>query len=43
MRGLDLSDLPAAAARLQPGARVRVVFKDTPEGRITDFHYELAG
>ncbi len=42
VRGLDLSDLPAAAARLKPGARVRVVFKDTPQGRITDFHYELA-
>lgn len=41
VRGLDLSDLPTAAARLQPGARVRVVFKDVPEGRITDFHYEL--
>ncbi|HRH89577.1 MAG TPA: OB-fold domain-containing protein [Rubrivivax sp.] len=43
VRGLDLSDLPKAAARLQPGARVRVVFKDAPEGRITDFHYELVG
>lgn len=41
VRGIDLSDLPAAAARLQPGARVRVVFKDAPEGRITDFHYEV--
>lgn len=41
VHGLDLSELPAAAARLSPGARVRVVFKDAPEGRITDFHYEL--
>lgn len=41
VRGLDLSDVPAAAARLQPGARVKVRFKDEPEGRITDFHYEL--
>lgn len=41
VRCIDLSDLPAAAARLQPGARVRVVFKDAPEGRITDFHYEV--
>lgn len=41
VRGIDLADLPAAAARLQPGARVRVVFKDAPEGRITDFHYEV--
>lgn len=43
VRGLDLSDLPVAAAALNPGARVRVVFKPEPEGRITDFHYELAG
>lgn len=42
VRGMDLSDVAAAAARLKPGARVRVVFKDAPEGRITDFHYELA-
>jgi uncharacterized OB-fold protein len=43
VRGLELTDVPAAAARLKPGTRVRVVFKDQPEGRITDFHYELAG
>jgi uncharacterized OB-fold protein len=42
VRGMDLSDVPAAAGRLKPGTRVKVVFKDTPEGRITDFHYELA-
>ncbi|RPH67213.1 MAG: Zn-ribbon domain-containing OB-fold protein [Burkholderiales bacterium] len=42
VRGLDLSDVPAAAQRLLPGQRVRVVFKAQPEGRITDFHYELA-
>ncbi len=41
VRGLDLSDVPAAAARLAPGAKVRVKFKDKPEGRITDFHYEI--
>jgi hypothetical protein len=29
-------------AKLKPGARVKVMFKDEPEGRITDFHYELA-
>lgn len=39
VRGEDLGDVPAAAARLKPGTRVRVVFKDVPEGRITDFHY----
>jgi uncharacterized OB-fold protein len=42
VRGMDLSDVPAAAAKLKPGTKVKVVFKDTPEGRITDFHYELA-
>lgn len=42
VRGLDLDDVPAAAAKLVPGARVNVRFKDNLEGRITDFHYELA-
>ena len=42
VRGEDLSDVPAAAARLKPGTRVKVKFKDAPEGRITDFHYVLA-
>ncbi len=42
VRGLDLNDVPAAAKRLEPGQRVRVVFVDQPEGRVTDFHYELA-
>ncbi|MEN9763696.1 MAG: hypothetical protein RI906_3522 [Pseudomonadota bacterium] len=41
VRGLDLSDVPAAGRRLLPGTRVKVVFKEQPEGRITDFHYEL--
>lgn len=41
VRGLDLTDVPAAGKRLLPGTRVKVVFKDQPEGRITDFHYEL--
>jgi hypothetical protein len=39
VREMDLSDVPAAAAKLKPGTRVRVQFKDEPEGRITDFHY----
>jgi hypothetical protein len=26
---------------LTPGTRVQVLFKDSPEGRITDFHYIL--
>ena len=42
VRGIDLSDVPAAAQRLLPGKRVKVVFRDRPEGRVTDFHYELA-
>ena len=40
--GMDLSDVPAAAAQLQPGTRVRVEFIAQPEGRVTDFHYVLA-
>lgn len=39
VKGEDLSDVPAAMARLKPGTRVAVQFKDKPEGRITDFHY----
>lgn len=40
--GLDLLDVPAAAARLAPGTRVRVEFVANPEGRVTDFHYVIA-
>jgi hypothetical protein len=43
VRGLDLSNVQRAAERLRPGTRVRVQFKDEPQGRITDFHYVLAG
>lgn len=43
VEGLDLSDVRAAAKALKPGTKVRVRFKDRPEGRITDFHYELTG
>jgi uncharacterized OB-fold protein len=39
VEGEDLGDVPAAIARLKPGTRVAVRFKDEPEGRITDFHY----
>ena len=42
VRELDLSNVERAAARLTPGARVRVRFKDNPEGRITDFDYVLS-
>jgi uncharacterized OB-fold protein len=41
VRGLDLSDVKRAAAHLKPGTRVRVQFRDDPQGRITDFHYVL--
>lgn len=39
--GVDCTDLEAAMLRLAPGARVRVVFVEHPEGRITDFSFEL--
>jgi hypothetical protein len=42
VKNVNLSDVPAAAARLKPGTRVRVEFAKKPEGRITDFHYVLA-
>lgn len=42
VRGLDLSDVPRAAAQLTPGTRVKVEFIPNPEGRITDFHYVCA-
>lgn len=39
--GVDCSDLDAAMRALVPGTRVRVKFIDAPEGRITDFSFEL--
>ncbi len=42
LRGLDLSDIPAAANRLAVGLPVRVAFTERPEGRMTDFWFELA-
>lgn len=41
VRDVDLADIQSAAQRLKPGTRVKVVFNDTPEGKITDFHYVL--
>jgi uncharacterized OB-fold protein len=41
VRGLDLGDVKKAAKKLDPGARVKVVFDAQPRGSITDFHYEL--
>lgn len=37
----DLSNLNAAAQMLMKRPRVKAVFKDEREGRITDFHFEL--
>jgi uncharacterized OB-fold protein len=41
VRGLALDAVEEAAQKLRPGARVRVVFNEEPQGRITDFHYVL--
>jgi len=41
VNGLDLTDIGAAAAKLQGQPRVRVKFVDEPEGRITDISFEL--
>jgi hypothetical protein len=42
LHGLDLTDLAAAAARLQLQPRIRAQFIDKPQGRITDFSFVLA-
>jgi uncharacterized protein len=39
--GVPLDDLDAAGRRLLAQPRVRVLFHDTPVGRITDFHFEV--
>ena len=39
--GVDLGDLDAAARMLMKRPRVKAVFKDEREGRITDFHFEV--
>ena len=39
--GEDLSDIEAAAKRLNSQPRVAVRFIDDPKGRITDFSFEL--
>ena len=40
VEGVDLSDCDAAGQFLFAHDRVRVVFSDKREGRITDFHFE---
>jgi len=42
LRGVDLSDVRAAAQRLAVGMPVRAVFTARPEGRMTDFWFEPA-
>jgi len=39
--GIDLSDIEVAAQSLLKQPRVRAVFKDRREGRITDFCFEV--
>ena len=41
VQGIDLSDVDAAGKRMLSLPRVRVVFKDECEGRITDFAFEV--
>lgn len=41
IRGIDLSDLNRAANVLLRQPRVRAIFRDDREGRITDFHFEV--
>jgi uncharacterized OB-fold protein len=43
VRGVDLSDLEAAAQRLAIGTRVRIEWSAARQGRITDFHYVVDG
>jgi uncharacterized OB-fold protein len=40
--GIDLSDVDAAAEILMRRPRVRAIFADVREGRITDFHFGIA-
>ena len=42
LRGVDLSEPRAASERIGIGSEVKVVFVDRPQGRMTDFWYELA-
>jgi uncharacterized protein len=41
VKGVDLSDIDKAAEKLNKLPRVAVRFVDNPEGRITDFWFEL--
>ena len=41
LRGVDLSNPAEAAAKVRTGSRVQVVFADAPQGKVTDFWFEL--
>jgi uncharacterized OB-fold protein len=43
VEGVPLDDLDAAGKQLLTQPRVRVRFRDQPEGRITDFVFEVTG
>lgn len=42
VHGVDLTDPEAAAKQLSIGTRMRAVFAEEREARVTDFHWELA-
>jgi uncharacterized OB-fold protein len=41
VKGVDTSDIEATARKLNTTPRVTAVFDAAPQGRITDFHFEL--
>jgi len=41
VHGVDTHDIEAAARKLNTQPRVKVVFGSAPQGRITDFHFEV--
>ncbi len=41
VKGLDLTDVEAAVERLTPGTLVDVVLSEHPEGKVTDFWFEV--
>ena len=43
VKGLDLSDVDAAARTLSTGTPLDVKFADEPQGQVTDFWFEVRG
>lgn len=41
VKGLDFSNLNETAEKLKIGTRVKIIFKEEREGKITDFEYGL--